>query len=153
MFWPREIWSKYVNKLEVHRCLPLKTKAHFQMSSWLENVYFRWISCWKCLNSVHRYCSQDLKSEENSVKAVQCLNDMVTNALLHVEDCLKYMSDLKDPAIFRFCAIPQVYLYMQCFTYTGILDFHWRYIWFLLSFLLGNGNWNISFMLQQHWSL
>ena len=51
---------------------------------------------------------QDLKYEENSEKAVQCLNDMVTNALLHVEDCLKYMSDLRDPAIFRFCAIPQV---------------------------------------------
>ncbi|KAL8556191.1 hypothetical protein ACS0TY_003834 [Phlomoides rotata] len=66
MFWPRQIWSKYVNKLE------------------------------------------DLKYEENSVKALQCLNDMVTNALLHVEDSLKYMSALRDPSIFRFCAIPQV---------------------------------------------
>ncbi|XWS54979.1 hypothetical protein CRYUN_Cryun10bG0135900 [Craigia yunnanensis] len=66
MFWPRQIWSKYVNKLE------------------------------------------DLKYEENSVKAVQCLNDMVTNALIHVDDCLKYMSALRDPAIFRFCAIPQI---------------------------------------------
>ncbi|XP_020961614.1 squalene synthase isoform X2 [Arachis ipaensis] len=51
---------------------------------------------------------QDLKYEENSVKAVQCLNDMVTNALLHAEDCLKYMSALRDLSIFRFCAIPQV---------------------------------------------
>lgn len=66
MFWPREIWSKYVNKLE------------------------------------------DLKYEENSVKAVQCLNEMVTNALSHVEDCLTYMFNLRDPSIFRFCAIPQV---------------------------------------------
>ncbi|XP_057456484.1 squalene synthase 2-like isoform X2 [Lotus japonicus] len=66
MFWPRQIWSKYVNKLE------------------------------------------DLKYEENSVKAVQCLNDMVTNALMHAEDCLKYMSDLRDDSIFRFCAIPQI---------------------------------------------
>ncbi|KAJ8572226.1 hypothetical protein K7X08_008737 [Anisodus acutangulus] len=66
MFWPREIWSKYVNKLE------------------------------------------DLKYEENSVKAVQCLNDMITNSLSHVEDCLTYMSNLRDPPIFRFCAIPQV---------------------------------------------
>ncbi|WCJ40907.1 Squalene synthase [Euphorbia peplus] len=66
MFWPRQIWSKYVNKLE------------------------------------------DLKDEENSVKAVQCLNDMVTNALIHMDDCLKYMSALRDPAIFRFCAIPQI---------------------------------------------
>ncbi|KAG8655888.1 hypothetical protein MANES_04G084600v8 [Manihot esculenta] len=66
MFWPHEIWSKYVNKLE------------------------------------------DLKYEENSIKAVQCLNDMVTNALIHVDDCLKYMSALRDPDIFRFCAIPQI---------------------------------------------
>ncbi|KAG2397941.1 Squalene synthase [Vigna angularis] len=66
MFWPRQIWSKYVNKLE------------------------------------------DLKYEENSVKAVQCLNDMITNALIHAEDCLIYMAALKDLAIFRFCAIPQI---------------------------------------------
>ncbi|KAG7975906.1 hypothetical protein I3843_06G123500 [Carya illinoinensis] len=66
MFWPREIWRKYVNKLE------------------------------------------DLKYEENSEKAVQCLNNMVTNALMHVEDCLKYMAALRDPSIFRFCAIPQI---------------------------------------------
>ncbi|KAF8020231.1 hypothetical protein BT93_G0820 [Corymbia citriodora subsp. variegata] len=66
MFWPRQIWGKYVNKLE------------------------------------------DLKYEENSVKAVQCLNEMVTNALTHVEDCLTFMSALRDPAIFRFWAIFQV---------------------------------------------
>ncbi|KAI0519117.1 hypothetical protein KFK09_006557 [Dendrobium nobile] len=51
---------------------------------------------------------EDLKYEENSVKAVQCLNDMVTNALVHAEDCLKYLSNLKTHAIFRFCAIPQI---------------------------------------------
>ncbi|CAN6480956.1 unnamed protein product [Victoria cruziana] len=66
MFWPREIWNKYVDKLE------------------------------------------DLKYEENSASAVKCLNEMVTNALTHMEDCLKYMSALKDPDIFRFCAIPQI---------------------------------------------
>ncbi|KAI3745107.1 hypothetical protein L1987_58209 [Smallanthus sonchifolius] len=66
MFWPREIWSKHVDKLE------------------------------------------DLKHKENSEKAVECLNYMVTNALLHIEDCLKYMSNLRDPTIFKFCAIPQV---------------------------------------------
>ncbi|CAN1745557.1 Squalene synthase 2 [Linum perenne] len=66
MFWPREIWNKYVNKLE------------------------------------------DLKYEENSGRAVQCLNDMVTNALIHMDDCVKYLSNLKDPSIFRFCAIPQI---------------------------------------------
>ncbi|CAM8945092.1 unnamed protein product [Rhodiola kirilowii] len=66
MSWPREIWIKYVSKLE------------------------------------------DLKYEDNSAKAVECLNEMVTNALLHAEDCLQYMSNLRDSAIFHFCAIPQI---------------------------------------------
>ncbi|KAG7577954.1 Isoprenoid synthase domain superfamily [Arabidopsis thaliana x Arabidopsis arenosa] len=65
-FWPRQIWSKYVGKLE------------------------------------------DFKDEENSTKAVQCLNYMVTDALIHIEDCFKYMAALRDPTIFRFCAIPQI---------------------------------------------
>lgn len=39
---------------------------------------------------------------------MQCLNDLVTNALIHAEDCLQYMSALKDLSIFRFAAIPQV---------------------------------------------
>ncbi|CAD6343653.1 unnamed protein product [Miscanthus lutarioriparius] len=72
MFWPREIWSKYADKLE------------------------------------------DFKYEENSEKAVQCLNDMVTNALIHAEECLQYMSALKDHAISRFCAIPQIMAIGTC---------------------------------------
>ncbi|CAL9228004.1 unnamed protein product [Arabidopsis halleri] len=51
---------------------------------------------------------EDLKNEEKSTKAVQCLNEMVTNALNHVEDCLKYLTSLRDPATFQFCAIPQI---------------------------------------------
>ncbi|KAL0422813.1 UNVERIFIED_CONTAM: Squalene synthase 2 [Sesamum latifolium] len=30
------------------------------------------------------------------------------NEIPKSQDCLKYMSDLRDPAIFRFCAIPQI---------------------------------------------
>ncbi|KAK1261355.1 Squalene synthase [Acorus gramineus] len=51
---------------------------------------------------------EDLKDEENSENAVRCLNEMVTDALRHVDDSLKYMSSLRDLAIFRFCAIPQI---------------------------------------------
>ncbi|KAM0899002.1 hypothetical protein ACQ4PT_021559 [Festuca glaucescens] len=57
---------------------------------------------------------QDLKYKENSEKAVQCLNDMVTNALIHAEDCLQYMSALKDNTNFRFCAIPQIMAIGTC---------------------------------------
>lgn len=63
--------------------------------------------------------NQDFKYEENSEKAVQCLNDMVTNALIHAEECLQYMSALKDHAIFRFCAIPQVHNLFDFIAYWG----------------------------------
>ncbi|KAI3834810.1 hypothetical protein MKW92_007624 [Papaver armeniacum] len=63
MRWPRQIWNKYVDKLE------------------------------------------DLACKENSEKAVSCLNDMVTDALSHVEDCLEYLSALQDSALFRFHAV------------------------------------------------
>nr|AIW04729.1 squalene synthase [Dryopteris fragrans] len=51
---------------------------------------------------------EDFKEEENSEAAVECLNDLITNALSHALDCLTYMAALKDHAVFRFCAIPQI---------------------------------------------
>ncbi len=40
--------------------------------------------------------------------SLACLNELVSNALQHVPDCITYMSKLKNKQIFRFCAIPQV---------------------------------------------
>jgi len=45
---------------------------------------------------------------ETRVAALQCLNELVTDALELVPDCLAYMSKLQCEEIFRFCAIPQV---------------------------------------------
>ena len=50
----------------------------------------------------------ELADPENSVKAVQCLNEMVTNALECVPECLKYLDLLHTGEVFRFCAIPQI---------------------------------------------
>jgi len=41
-------------------------------------------------------------------RSLACLNELVTNALGHIPDCLKYMRMIEDPMNFRFCAIPQV---------------------------------------------
>ncbi len=41
-------------------------------------------------------------------KSRACLNHMVTDALSHVPDVMSYLSQLKTPSIFEFCAIPQV---------------------------------------------
>jgi len=48
------------------------------------------------------------KKNSFSQDAVACLNHMVLDALELVPACLEYLSLLKDPQIFRFCAIPQV---------------------------------------------
>ncbi|KAI3963164.1 hypothetical protein MKW92_003889 [Papaver armeniacum] len=66
IYWPREIWSKYVAKLE------------------------------------------DLLDKEHSEKAVCCLNDMVTDALSHVVECLEYLSTLRHTGIFQVYAICQI---------------------------------------------
>ncbi|EGV66777.1 bifunctional farnesyl-diphosphate farnesyltransferase/squalene synthase [Yamadazyma tenuis] len=47
-------------------------------------------------------------SPEYQKKGVQCINELVLNALGHVEDVLVYLSHVKDPSSFNFCAIPQV---------------------------------------------
>jgi len=51
---------------------------------------------------------EDFKSNKYSKEAVQCLNDLITNAMQHIPNCLEYMSRLKDPSVFNFCAIPQI---------------------------------------------
>lgn len=40
--------------------------------------------------------------------ALACLNELVTDALTLVPECLAYMRQIKNPEVFRFCAIPQV---------------------------------------------
>jgi len=50
----------------------------------------------------------DFKNPQNISSAVHCLDHLVVNALGHVEGCFDYMIRLRNPAIFRFCAIPQV---------------------------------------------
>ncbi|CAI5488704.1 unnamed protein product [Closterium sp. Naga37s-1] len=52
---------------------------------------------------------EDFKEvDSNGAAAVKCVNELVTNALGHVSDCLTYMHRLRDPQVFRFCAIPQI---------------------------------------------
>jgi farnesyl-diphosphate farnesyltransferase len=41
-------------------------------------------------------------------RSLECLNELVTDALELAPDCLNYMSKVQCTEIFRFCAIPQV---------------------------------------------
>jgi farnesyl-diphosphate farnesyltransferase len=40
--------------------------------------------------------------------AVQCLNELVTDALALIPDVFLYMSRLTNKTVFNFCSIPQV---------------------------------------------
>lgn len=40
--------------------------------------------------------------------ALACLNELVTDALELIPECIAYMRTIKHPEVFRFCAIPQV---------------------------------------------
>ena len=47
-------------------------------------------------------------SAEATTAGLNCLNELVTDALELVPDCLAYLSKLRCSEVFRFCAIPQV---------------------------------------------
>mmetsp|Transcript_28162 Transcript_28162/g.51310 ORF Transcript_28162/g.51310 Transcript_28162/m.51310 type:complete len:328 (-) Transcript_28162:189-1172(-) len=47
-------------------------------------------------------------AEEPKTAGLNCLNELVTDALELVPDCLSYLSKLRCAEVFRFCAIPQV---------------------------------------------
>lgn len=60
--------------------------------------------------------------------SLQCLNELVTDALELVPDCLAYLSKLRCTEIFRFCAIPQVmaiatldFCYANSNVFTGVV--------------------------------
>ena len=44
----------------------------------------------------------------NDPRSLQCLDQMVSNALNHMPDCVDYLAMLNNQQIFRFAAIPQV---------------------------------------------
>ena len=50
----------------------------------------------------------ELAEVESREKAVQCLNEMVTDALDCIPECIQYMRLLNTEEVYRFCAIPQV---------------------------------------------
>lgn len=50
----------------------------------------------------------DQSVEEIKIRSLHCVNELVTDALGLVPDCLNYLSKLQCFEVFRFCAIPQV---------------------------------------------
>ncbi|KAI8477155.1 MAG: farnesyl-diphosphate farnesyltransferase [Monoraphidium minutum] len=50
----------------------------------------------------------EFRDPANRTAAMHCLNELVTDALQHVPHCVSFLQRLKNPDVFRFCAIPQV---------------------------------------------
>ncbi|WLF79517.1 bifunctional farnesyl-diphosphate farnesyltransferase/squalene synthase [Lodderomyces elongisporus] len=48
------------------------------------------------------------KDASHEDKGLACINELVLNALGHVKHVLEFLSLVKDPSTFSFCAIPQV---------------------------------------------
>eukprot|EP01103_Thecamoeba_quadrilineata_P015151 TRINITY_DN4703_c0_g1_i2.p1 TRINITY_DN4703_c0_g1~~TRINITY_DN4703_c0_g1_i2.p1 ORF type:complete len:412 (-),score=58.63 TRINITY_DN4703_c0_g1_i2:86-1321(-) len=51
---------------------------------------------------------EEFRDASNKKNGLECLNEMINNALQHVPDVLEYLSKLNHPMVFSFCAIPQV---------------------------------------------
>src|SRR6218665_559642 len=50
----------------------------------------------------------ELSEPERIDDAISCLNELITNALLHIPDVMKYLSRIQNQSIFNFFAILQV---------------------------------------------
>ncbi|KAF0718923.1 Aste57867_1384 [Aphanomyces stellatus] len=50
----------------------------------------------------------DMRDPAKESKSLECLNEMVFDALRHVPDCMEYLSGIHHPDVFFFCAMPQV---------------------------------------------
>lgn len=58
--------------------------------------------------SKHTDSLEKFREAQHRQAAVNCLNELIGNALTHVPDMFEYMSKLKNQSVFNFCAIPQV---------------------------------------------
>ena len=109
-FWPRSVWMKYAT---------ISDLGDFTRPS------ARGGGDAKCIDTDH---AKSIVTKGASHRALHCLNDLVADALELVPDALEYLSRLKTPEVYRFCAIPQVMaiatLY-ECFdneeVFTGVV--------------------------------
>lgn len=84
-WYPKEIWSKHVDKWE------------------------------------------DLFDPKYEPQAINCVSEMVLDALKHAEDCLFYMAGMRDQSAFNFVAIPQgmaIATLELCFRNPAVLKSH-----------------------------
>ncbi|KAK5992513.1 putative squalene synthase [Cladobotryum mycophilum] len=68
---------------------------------------------------------EDLFDPKQRELAVNCISDMVLDALKHVEECIFYMAGMRDQSAFNFVAIPQgmaIATLEKCFRNPAVID-------------------------------
>lgn len=50
----------------------------------------------------------DFAKPENEAAGLDCLSEMIADAIEHIPDCLYYLAGIREQSMFNFCAIPQV---------------------------------------------
>ncbi|KAJ2513338.1 bifunctional farnesyl-diphosphate farnesyltransferase/squalene synthase [Coemansia sp. RSA 2049] len=79
----------------------------------------------KTIWSAYADNEDDLISKRNRENGMRALNEMCLNVLAHIPDVMEYLSQIKEPSVFRFCAIPQVMAVatiVLCFDNANVLD-------------------------------
>jgi len=80
-FWPQEIWKEYALTKDLGDFIP---------------------------SNYSRFGTSAADVLAGRTQALSCLNHLVADALQCVPEVLEYMSLIRNPDIFKFCAIPQV---------------------------------------------
>ncbi|KAJ1554106.1 Farnesyl-diphosphate farnesyltransferase, partial [Nowakowskiella sp. JEL0078] len=92
-FWPEEVWKQYVpipeNGLVYDGVIGTGRPNTLDVSGATGDL-------------------ADLAKPEFRDRAMACLNHLCADALTLVPDCLEFLSRLKNPSVFNFCALPQL---------------------------------------------
>lgn len=88
-FWPQTVWKKYATTNDLGEFA--RPTAHGAGS-----------------RIKIKGASNEVAAKGVGVQALLCLNDLIADALELVPDSLEYLKRVETPAIYRFCAIPQL---------------------------------------------
>ncbi|KAI8323131.1 farnesyl-diphosphate farnesyltransferase [Martensiomyces pterosporus] len=73
----------------------------------------------------HASSTEELIARQNREKGLEALNEMCINALSLIPDVMEYLAQIKEPSVFKFCAIPEVMAIatlVACYDNTKVLD-------------------------------
>lgn len=100
--------SQLANEKELSNSMGLFLQKTNIIRDYLEDVQCG--RCWWPKQIWMNYSSEitHFRDHPFNEESVECLNEMVIDALKHVCDVLNYLNEIKNEKIFQFCSIPQL---------------------------------------------